>query len=131
MKLRLTLYVLLILHGLTCARCSYGQQTGRAKYKSMITFEAAQQKAIDTVAQLMHHDKDVVLWAKETITRPYGWYFIFTTKKYIESRSPHDIKFGVPHVFVSKDGKLEVVPTSIPLQSFIDHKDEQAGQQEK
>jgi Immunity protein 35 len=87
---------------------------------NMLTYEEAKKSAIDTIAIVTKQDVDVVLWEEKTIVKQYGWYFVFTTKKYIETRSPKHIKFGVPCVFVNKNGKeLNLVPTSIPLEKYI------------
>ncbi len=102
----------------------HAQAAKTNKIKRMISSGEAIKIATDKVMEITKNDKEVVLWKEKSIVKPYGWYFVFTTAKYVQTRNPHDLKFGVPFIYVSKEGELEIIPTSVPLESFIKNKEE-------
>jgi len=124
MKIRLSIWLIVCMAIATVF--SVAQKHKQNNSKKMISFIQAKQKAIDTVIALTNHDKDIVLWNEKTETKPSGWYFVFTTQKYVETRNPHTLKFGVPSVYVSKLGEVKIVPTSIRLENFIAATEEEA-----
>jgi hypothetical protein len=62
----------------------------------MISFEEAKQIAFREIGD------DCALIETSTFEKPYGWYFCFQSKKYIEFRNPIDMLVGSGGFIVSK-----------------------------
>jgi|GEM_PF-2314339 len=86
-------------------------------------------KARDIAREFVNQDQDFVdehtmtLWDEKTIEKPYGWFFVFAPEKYIETL---DIRYqvpGSPFIFVSKDGHMESIPSSVAPQNVFEEYD--------
>lgn len=67
----------------------------------MITFEDAEKIALKTIGE------DCALYYENIIEKPYGWYFNFQSKKYIETGNLSEMLFGSGGFIIEKeDGKV-------------------------
>lgn len=85
----------------------------------MITYEEAKALANKTADELMDHSKDIVLWEKKTMRKPYGWVFFYTTQKYLETMDRAYLSPGTPRILVEKDGSVHLVPSSVHIDNFL------------
>lgn len=58
----------------------------------MITFQQAKQIALDRIGP------DCALIEKATVEKPYGWYFCYQSKAYLESRKIEDMLYPMPEI---------------------------------
>jgi immunity protein 35 of polymorphic toxin system len=54
-----------------------------------------------------------------TIEKEYGWIFLWQSKKYIESGDLRDMFLGNCPVLITKEGKLHLLPTSLPVEESL------------
>ena len=80
----------------------------------MITFEQARGIAVTEIAKALPK-YDFVLLDEETIIRPYGWIFYYTTRKHRETGHIMDsVPGNAPFVVNSSDGTVHFLPTGVP-----------------
>ncbi|WP_147277024.1 YrhB domain-containing protein [Runella aurantiaca] len=114
---RYWLYLMLIA---VCQTYCVGQKKQQKLSKNkMVDYYQARTIALEKMATFSPA-KDIVLWEEKTITKPYGWIFIFTTEKYIETRNPNDTRPGTPAIIVEyQTGLATETPSSVPLETFL------------
>lgn len=67
----------------------------------MITFDEAQIIALEKIGA------DCVILTRQTLEKPYGWYFSFQSKKYLETKNFSDMLVGSGGFIVEKEtGKV-------------------------
>lgn len=93
--------------------------------------KAARAIAEKTVAALaINHD--YVLMDDQTVERPFGWVFFYTTREYLKTRDPQHLVPGTaPFVVHRRDGSIEHLATSLPPKRAIDLYEERWNDQQK
>ena len=83
---------------------------------------AEQAKQIATTAiQSIANGHDFVIVSDQTIERPFGWVFFYTTRQYLETDNPSYIVPGNgPLIVLSSDGSHEWLSTAMPPQKAIE-----------
>ncbi|MGE0482253.1 MAG: YrhB domain-containing protein [Phycisphaerae bacterium] len=84
-----------------------------------------------TVAALaINHD--YVLMDDQTVERPFGWVFFYTTREYLKTRDPQHLVPGTaPFVVHRRDGSIEHLATSLPPKRAIDLYEERWNEQQR
>jgi len=52
----------------------------------------------------------------------FGWIFVFVSKLYLQTGNDYDMDIGSPGIFVSVTGQVEVMPSHISIDMFIQSK---------
>lgn len=79
-----------------------------------IEFGRAREIARETVAALADHH-DYVLMEDQTVERPFGWVFFYTTRGYLMTRDPQHLVPGTaPFAVHRANGSVHHLATSVP-----------------
>ncbi|MFN8344192.1 MAG: hypothetical protein U0X91_04275 [Spirosomataceae bacterium] len=100
-------------------QCAVQIQQDKKHKNKMVDYYQARTIALEKMATFSPA-KDIVLWEEKTIIKPYGWIFVFTTEKYIETRNPIYTRAGTPCIIVEyQTGLATETPSSVPLETFL------------
>jgi hypothetical protein len=77
------------------------------------------QAKVDKLNQKMGDD-ELVICDNETIERDFGWVFIYTSKRFLETGDYRYLPFGNAPIIVDKvDGTLHPTGTNRPVEEYI------------
>lgn len=77
------------------------------------------QAEVDKFNQNMDDD-ELVICDNKTIERDFGWVFIYTSKRFLETGDYQHIPFGNAPIIVDKvDGTLHPTGTNRPVEEYI------------
>lgn len=77
------------------------------------------QAEVDKFNQNMGDD-ELVICDSETIERDFGWVFIYTSKRFLETGDYRHIPFGNAPIIVDRsDGTLHPTGTNRPVEEYI------------
>jgi hypothetical protein len=85
----------------------------------LLTVEEATRLAREWV---QHHSSvadEVVLIEKETITRPYGWFFFYNSKQFLATQDVEYALFGNAPILVDKRGHVHVTGTTCAVAHYV------------
>lgn len=64
--------------------------------------------------------EDAVIMDEATVEKPYGWIFIFQSKRYLETQNPLEAFGGNSPIFVNKHtGEITLLGTATSLEASI------------
>jgi hypothetical protein len=82
------------------------------------TIELNKHDAQAIAARVLHDLKpsaDFVIVEGETLERDFGWVFLYSTRRYLETKDPGELVPGAgPLVVLRKDGSTRFLSTSVP-----------------
>ena|SRR5829696_6226198 len=87
----------------------------------MLNKEQAKQTALNYInSSCVIEDDEIVILDEETIEKPYGWVFFYTSGNYLRTG---DLRFllagNSPILIEKKDGSLAVLGTALPVEDYI------------
>lgn len=62
---------------------------------------------------------DFVLALEQTVERPYGWFFPYSSKQFLETRDFDDGLAGNAPLFVDKRGHVQATGTAHALKYYV------------
>ncbi|MBS1687023.1 MAG: hypothetical protein JSS76_19965 [Bacteroidetes bacterium] len=70
-----------------------------------------------------------VVLEDHTIIRPYGWYFFYQTKAYVDDpiANASDVLAGNAPILVDKEGNMHSTGTAYPIEYYVEKYDKQFG----
>ncbi|QSI30217.1 hypothetical protein GNX71_11730 [Variovorax sp. RKNM96] len=91
----------------------------------MITKEKARQLVADSVCgrgDLLPDDDEFILLDEQTLEKPWGWVFFYTSKKWHETRDGRYAVAGNAPILVEKrTGQLIATGTAMPTEHYIEN----------
>ena len=76
--------------------------------------------AVKKVADLPRSNECIIV-EEDTIEKPFGWVFFYTTKKFVETKDKKFIRPGNGPIVVERsNGKVTHLPSSIPPKRAIE-----------
>jgi hypothetical protein len=103
-----------------------GQAMSDAKTPSVnppgreITLREARDIALATLAKL-DRGSDLALLDDQTQERAFGWVFSYTTRKYLQTHSPLDLRVGLGPLVVERDGRTQFLNAGQPRARAIEN----------
>ena len=85
----------------------------------LLTIEEATRLAREWVRHHSSVTDEVVLIEKETVARPYGWFFCYNSKQFLATREVEDALFGNAPILVDKGGHVHVTGTACALEHYV------------
>jgi hypothetical protein len=84
----------------------------------MITFAQVLELA-ETWIRVVTKNQAVIM-QEHTVTRPYGWVFIYQNRAYVDSRDRRDMLIGNAPILVDRvNGEIRVFGTGRPLEDYL------------
>ncbi len=78
------------------------------------------EKIAEAVIQSTADEHDFVIVGDQTVERPFGWVFFYTTRKHLKTGDPsHMVPGNGPLLVLRKDGSHEWLTTAMPPQRAI------------
>jgi hypothetical protein len=84
-----------------------------------LTIEEATRLAREWVQHHACFANEVVLLEKETIARPYGWFFCYQSKQFLATQDIEDALFGNAPILVETGGQVHVTGTAYALAHYV------------
>jgi hypothetical protein len=86
----------------------------------MLNKEKARELAMTRILQWKHEGYEPVIIDEETIERPFGWIFFWTSREYIETQDYHYALAGNCPIIVNRfDGSTHVTGTARDTEYYI------------
>lgn len=85
----------------------------------LVTAEEAIRLAREWVQRHSSVADEVVLLEKETITRPYGWFFFYNSKHFLATHDVEHALFGNAPLLVDKRGHVHVTGTVYAVAHYV------------
>ncbi len=115
MKPKLNIFCLYFFLLILTASCSETSITT----KTMITEEEGKQIALREIAKIKP-GVDFVIIDSNTITKPYGWVFFYTTRQYHETRDFRYLIPGLPPIIINNfDKSHKFTGTAAHIDEYI------------
>ncbi|WP_095948818.1 YrhB domain-containing protein [Variovorax boronicumulans] len=91
----------------------------------MITKEKARQLVAESVCGSVDwfpDDDELILLDEQTLEKPWGWVFFYTSKKWHETREVrYAIAGNAPILVERRTGKLIATGTAMPIERYIEN----------
>jgi hypothetical protein len=99
------------------------------KIIAMLNVTEARSLVQSYINSIYHVDGDeLVILDEETIVKPYGWVFLYESRKFLETNNITFAALGNAPIIVEKEnGTMTVLGTAEPLEYYIEKYESQRG----